>query len=291
MLASVLPTTLQCPVDHQGNYLVIRRWKREEHDTPQSTPILIVPDLWQVSADFTPLAELLADEGFSVYCYDSRGYGESPGVNLTIADVISDVLQICALARKEEEGHSPILLSQGIGSLIALHLVQSHSQFVKNLVITAPILVARPEINPYRLFFLRLMARFYPRGLVPDVLLPRFINQGNADKKITSLLTIELIAALSQSPKLLRRMSQPLLVLVPSKHGGREDLYKKMLSRVKVLGHVNINFINDENYFLLNSQSQETLEQVSSSIVALTQNRHEEISHELTRSSAVDSKN
>ncbi|MFK7872015.1 MAG: alpha/beta fold hydrolase [Oligoflexales bacterium] len=206
-----------CPVDHVGTSVFVRGWT-----FPQSerAPVIFIHDLGETADQYDRFAQSVTDIGHSVYGFDMRGHGQSGrrlGHIPSFQHLVNDLLQVVAWVRHKEKGRKPILIGQGIGSLVLLGFTKGHSKLCDSAAFICPTFALAETIQPWRRFLLRTAAEVFPTLMTPQWLLPVFTEPTAQQKhpRISYLLTNELLNALAQSKKLFNRLNIKTLMICP----------------------------------------------------------------------------
>jgi pimeloyl-ACP methyl ester carboxylesterase len=162
------------PVDHSGNSIYAKGWLKPDSD---SAPVILVHDLGEHISLYQSCAKKLNEAGFSVFGYDIRGHGRSGqflGHAPSFDCLINDLLQMVAWIRYKSNRQKPIVIAQGIGSLIAVHFEASHPGVVGQYVLVSPVLELPEHLSKWRSLLVRSIAGAAPRLRLPRPLVPRF---------------------------------------------------------------------------------------------------------------------
>lgn len=203
-----------CPVDHMGTSLFVRGWIRKNSEF---FPIILIHELGQNCEQYEEIAHYLNKSGLDVYAFDLRGHGQSGnrlGHIESFETLAKDLLQVVAWIRHIHSGKKPIIVSQGIGALIALFFSRGYSKLITSLVLVSPTLNLIKPIKPYQRFLIRSLAEIAPSMTLPQFCSPQ-LTESTVKKsiKITNYTANEIIKAISQSRKLLNRLCVPTLII------------------------------------------------------------------------------
>ncbi len=176
------------------------RWYLEEHGLrrrPGDSTIVLLHDLTLDGRMWLPQIARLRDLG-KVLAVDGPGHGRSevpqPFTLEDQADALGDLLEESGAGRS-------ILVGQGWGALVSLHLALRRPEQVAGLVLSGA--TAEPEAAlrklRYRLYMAYLCRRSTPRWLVRAVLAPMLY--GPRARRLRPALVAEMQRALGQHPR------------------------------------------------------------------------------------------
>ncbi|MBT8395318.1 MAG: alpha/beta hydrolase [Gemmatimonadetes bacterium] len=149
-------------------------WRLWEAPAPRSA-LLLVHGLGEHSGRYDAFASTLASEGNSVFSFDLRGHGRSPGARGDVdafPRLLEDLLGMEAEMARQVPGHLPrYLMGHSLGGLICIRRLQVFKGPFEGAIISAPwMATALPD-------WLRKVGRFLGVAL-PTVPLPAGINPG-----------------------------------------------------------------------------------------------------------------
>lgn len=120
------------------------------------------------SGIFAKLVEFLVQHDFTVYGFDLRGHGRSPGQRGYInswGEYRGDLAAVLNLVQRQEPGLPLFIIGQSMGGIIALdYLLRRSKQLsskISGLILLAPALGL--YIAPWKLAIGKLLSRIYPR--------------------------------------------------------------------------------------------------------------------------------
>ncbi len=162
--------------DHSGAMVLIRGWVPAKETI--KSPIVIVHDFAESSANYKKACLDLSERGYPVYTYDMRGHGRNGSIrtgDATFEAYINDLLQIANWIRFKSDRRKPIILTQGLSSLLVSIFAERHPDYVKAIGLISPIMLTekgpgllwRASINGIREFF---PYKSIPRRFLPDFL-------------------------------------------------------------------------------------------------------------------------
>ncbi len=248
-----------CPVDHNGTSLFIKGWISPKNRN-QTTPVILVHDLDESTDDYVEFAEKLADAGFNVYCFEMRIQSKlmKASAILNFDILSSDLLQVVAWIKHKELGKKPIIVGQGLGSLVCLYFTQNFSKFCAGVVFASPLFSLHEVVKPLKRFSIRTLAQVAPLLSTPHWLSFNFSDPLKKDTKkrkgrLPLYFTQELLIAISRSHKLFSRVSIPTLLLCPDIDAVcRYDFLKRLISKHKDEDKISMVMFDSEGHQILN---------------------------------------
>lgn len=175
-----------CPVDHSGTSVYVKGWVKADTTSP---PLLVVHDLGENTGFYREFAKLVGEAGLSVFAFDLRGHGRSGRGAEPISNFqpfVNDLLQVVAWIRHLSEGVLPVILGQGVGSLITMYFQRRHPRMCQRLILSAPCLQPPRSMSWFQRFFLWSLAELAPRARVPGALGPKFMNPGGKGRSLAT---------------------------------------------------------------------------------------------------------
>lgn len=127
--------------------------------------VLIVHGYAEHSARYRHIAERLNGEGYSVYAYDQRGHGNSPGrmgYIPSFACLIADVEAFRAHVFPQMPAEPLFVWGHSMGGLVVTAWALKHRPNVRGLVLTSPAVKAADNTAPIMQKFAPLIARVAP---------------------------------------------------------------------------------------------------------------------------------
>lgn len=224
------------PVDHQGSQVFVRFWvPKTSTDTPSvRNPLLLIHDVTEDSSHYEDAGSHFCSQGFPVYAMDLRGHGLSvrkPGDTVAFSTLLSDSLQIASWIKHQNQGRAPILVCQGIGSLIGLEFQRNHFKFCSGLVMVAPTIVLHHRVVLWKRTLIRSLSELIPNRKVPLSLMPRLHHFDESARSATARIVTTFVAvnrpqmtlgfaksllqALDAAPKHAVSANCPILALIP----------------------------------------------------------------------------
>ena len=153
---------------NQGNFsgageidLYYQSW---HPDCPIRGIVAIVHGLGGHSGIFGNLVEFLCDRGFTIYSFDLRGHGRSPGQRGYINDwseFREDLRAFLQLITAKENLLPLFLLGQSLGGTIALDYALHYPSQLQGLILLSPAL--KISVSPIKSILGRIFSRLMPR--------------------------------------------------------------------------------------------------------------------------------
>ncbi|MBI2603334.1 MAG: alpha/beta hydrolase [Deltaproteobacteria bacterium] len=252
-----------CPVDTAGTSLFVKGWMAPS-PSKEPIPLIFVHDLGETIEHYTPSAERLAMEGFNVYCFEMRIQKKRlrDAGAISFEELASDLLQVVAWIKHKEDGNKPIVIGQGIGSLVALYFAQGHGNFASSLVLSSPLFSLQKTIRPLQRFLIRTLSQAMPTVHTPHWMAPYLTDTLDPDVskkrvKVPLSITQELLIAISKSHKLFFRVSIPTLLLCPTEDSVcKYDILKRLISKHKNEERITMVTIDSHGHNLMTKSDQ-----------------------------------
>lgn len=153
---------------------------------PASSPhglVVLVHGFGEHSDRYCHLVDALIDGGYTVYGFDHRGHGRSPGKRGhtdRFSDFIEDVQRVVSRSKIDYPDLPLFLFGHSVGGLVALHYALLHPQRLAGVIASAPLL-AKPNISPLVLTIAGLLSRFAPTFALDTRLDPSTISRDPAE--------------------------------------------------------------------------------------------------------------
>ena len=278
--SSVRNLVYTCPVDHTGTSVFVKGWLIPENN---KRPVVLVHGLGESVELMAPFAKKLAARGYSVYGFDLRGHGQSGrklGHIPSFHQLSLDLLQVVAWVKHKEAGRKPIIIGQGMGSLVALFFGKGYAKFCHSMVFVSPTFSLVDHIKSYRRFSLKTLAELLPTMMLPSRFCPQFTQidmLSSKAPKISALLAYELLNAISQSRKQFQRHRLKSLVLCPKEDGvARYEFLKRAVQKHKFSERIDLHFMETNYHHILTAKDAVITDAVSVIAEWLDRNHAEE---------------
>jgi alpha-beta hydrolase superfamily lysophospholipase len=125
--------------------------------------LVIIPGHGGHSGIFTKMVEYMLERNYTVYSFDLRGNGRSPGQRGYInswAEFRADLKAFLNLVKSKEPELPLFVIGQSLGGTIALDYVLRELNQIQGLILIAPALGL--GINPWKLLIGKLLSRILP---------------------------------------------------------------------------------------------------------------------------------
>ncbi|MFK7824530.1 MAG: alpha/beta fold hydrolase [Oligoflexales bacterium] len=277
---SVRNLVYTCPVDHTGTSVFVKGWLIPEDN---KRPVVLVHGLGESVELMAPFAKKLAARGYSVYGFDLRGHGQSGrklGHIPSFHQLSLDLLQVVAWVKHKESGRKPIIIGQGMGSLVGLFFAKGYGKFCHSMIFVSPVFSLVDHIKSFQRFYLRTFAELLPIMMLPSRLCPQFTQidmLSSKAPKISALLAYELLNAISQSRKQFQRHRLKSLVLCPKDDGvARYEFLKRATQKHKFTERLDLHFMETNYHHILTAKEAVITDAISVIAEWLDRNHAEE---------------
>lgn len=228
----------RCPIDHSGGTIYLKGWIVEDSELP---PIVIVHDLGEGVRFYRSLAVRLHALGFSTFCFDLRGHGRSGpvlGHAPSFHSLVKDLLQVGSWVRFKSGRRLPILMSQGVGSLITTYFQEIYPEYINHHIAISPHYKLSNTISRSTRLFVKMFGELSPRFKLPKALSLRLTTFGSglpskrqkAFKGVFSFgLLKELLQALEGLPDVFIRCTHDCLIIIPQQVTEYDGIFVKNL--------------------------------------------------------------
>jgi len=216
--------------------------------------VIIVHGFGEHSSRYPHVAERLNADNFSVYTYDQRHHGKSPGAMGDIESfdpLAGDLDEFVALVRTRVPEVPLFLFGHSMGGLVLALYVVRFSPDVRGLVFSSPGVKEDGSIGPLQKFLASVLAKILPKApvLALDISglsrIPEVVERYNADPlvyhgKIGARSGLSFMRAIGEVNERMNEIALPLFVqhgsddrVVPVAAG--EVLHAKVSSKDKLL--------------------------------------------------------
>ena len=289
---SVRNLVYTCPVDHTGTSVFVKGWLIPEDN---KRPVVVVQGLGESVELMAPFAKKLAGRGYSVYGFDLRGHGQSGrklGHIPSFHQLSLDLLQVVAWVKHKESGRKPIIIGQGMGSLVALFFAKGYGKFCHSMIFVSPVFSLIDQIQSFQRFYLKTFAELLPTMMLPSRLCPQFTQidmLSSKAPKISALLAYELLNAISQSRKQFQRHRLKSLVLCPKDDGVvRYEFIKRSVQKHKFSERIDLHFMETNYHHILTAKEAVITDAINVVAEWLDRNHAEEKARKLARKNDVN---
>jgi len=233
-----------------GIRLFARRWERE---APRGAVVLI-HGYGDHSGRYHGVADALNAAGFSVYAYDQRGHGRSPGRRAYIErfDLLLEDLDAFLAFHRDQLAERPwFLMGHSMGGMVLARYLQTRAPGARGVVFSSPFLALNDDVPEWLKKIAPLLGVLLPlvpagrvdnRGLSRD---PEVVQAADEDPLayhgyVAARTGAEFIRVIQQIQEAYGRITLPFLAvhgsadpIVPA--AGTRELHEKAASSDKTL--------------------------------------------------------
>lgn len=141
--------------------LFYQTWQPEEDSR---AVVALVHGFGEHSGRHATIARPLVEAGYTVYGYDHRGHGHSPGQRGYISqwrEFREDLGAFLNMIRQEQGMRPLFLFGHSMGGLVVLEYALHHPNNLAG-VVTSSAFLTEPQLSPYRLALARALSRIWP---------------------------------------------------------------------------------------------------------------------------------
>ncbi len=131
--------------------------------TPKAI-IALVHGIAEHSSRYRHAAEFLASRGYTVYTFDLRGHGRSPGKRILLRHMDQhrdDVGKFLAWVQEETSDHPLFLFGHSMGGLVVSYYLLTESPTIKGVILSAPA-IKLDNVSPLLVVVAQLLAAVMP---------------------------------------------------------------------------------------------------------------------------------
>jgi alpha-beta hydrolase superfamily lysophospholipase len=211
-------------------------------DAEPRAAIILVHGIGEHSGRYMNVVNPLTADGYSVYGYDHRGHGRSPGQRVYIngwREYREDLKAFVDTVNKQKPEKPIFLYAHSMGGLIALDYILHYPHGLKGAIISTP--TSMPIIPANKTYLLRLVRAlsavwprfsvktgFDPRGLSRD---PQIVKAGESDPLNSNVVTARWFTEMLDTVSWVRlhasEINMPILLI----HGDTDQLNRVEGSR------------------------------------------------------------
>ena len=180
-----------------GVKLFYRAW---QPPTPNKKALILVHRGHEHSGRFQEVVEALALEDVSIFAWDARGHGRSPGERgyaESFSHLVKDLDAFVRFISKEYDipMENIVLMAHSMGSVIVSAWVHDYAPPIRAMVLGCPAFRVKLYV-PFALPFLRLSQVFRPKAFIQSYVKARMLthDQEQADKYMADRLITRAIA-------------------------------------------------------------------------------------------------
>jgi alpha-beta hydrolase superfamily lysophospholipase len=221
-----------------GLELYYQRWRA---DGPPKAVLPIVHGYNEHSGRYGNVVDWFVPRGYSVYAFDLRGHGHSPGRRGELRDFgefREDVRAFLDLVHEAEPGRPVFLVGHSVGGLIALNYVLHDPSGLEGVVASAPVL-GLPGLSPFLLWLCKVLTPVWPNLIMDSGLdasaLSRdaavgeaYVNDPLVHGKGSPCMLNQLMGAVDWTQAHAAELALPCLIV----HGGADRLVDPPSSQV-----------------------------------------------------------
>lgn len=187
---------------YQNTELFYQTW---QSDGASRGTLIIVHGFGEHSGRYPNLVSGLVPLGYSIYAFDLRGHGRSPGQRCHIDnwnEYREDLRCFLQLVRAAEPNKPVILYGHSLGVIIVLDYIERASAGLNGIILSGPPFESSRDVSAYKIILARLLS-----GIVPSFSLPVALD----------------VTALSRNPGVVRAyQTDPLVQGMASVRWGTE---------------------------------------------------------------------
>ena len=272
MIENIPAKIFKCQINHEGDKTNFSLWAKPETVNYRGS-LLIIHDLGENLSAYKDAIKKLCEAEFKVYGFNLKSgsekiHGENPFPG-NFREFSVEILQIIAYIKQIEGGTPPILLTQGLGSLIGLITTRKHPTFVRGFIACSPMFQLTEKIIPLKRLTIRTLSDFMPEFILPRKISPKFtsnrklVEDGEVLKyepRVSSREAHKYLKAMSQARKNFAKITKRTLLICPDHNEVHKySFLKKAISKHKYEDH--IDFINlHTKYHAIASDRSQVLE-------------------------------
>ena len=214
-------------------------WQPDDH---QKAVVLLVHGLADHSSRYQNVVNHLLPRGYSIWTYDQRGHGLSPGPRCYVSrlsDLINDLRDFLALVTRQNPGLPIFVVGHSMGALESIALATENPESVTGFALSGLLLQTGQSIPKLLITLSGAISALAPRlgvqtlecdaisrdqTVVDAYVTDPLVYTG----KIPARMGAELIAAMTTVQTKLKSISAPLLLL----HGGADRLANPSSSQI-----------------------------------------------------------
>jgi alpha-beta hydrolase superfamily lysophospholipase len=210
------------------------------HPQVSRAVLVIVPGHGGHSGIFNRMVEYLIERNYTIYSFDLRGNGRSPGQRGYInswAEFRADLKAFLNLVKTEECDRDLFLISQSMGATIALDYILKDTNQLKGLILLSPALGL--GVSDWKLLTGKILSRILPRFALDtgidfsaasrdDEIVANIRKDPLRHSQGTARLATELLKAIDTINAHATTIKVPLLIL----HGGADRVTLPESSRI-----------------------------------------------------------
>ncbi len=224
---------------------------------PNANPkavLLVVPGLAEHSGRYTNLVNYFVPKDYAVCGLDTQGHGKSEGPRCYIdrfQDYVNDVKIFFDIVHQKYGDRKVFLLGHSMGSAIAIVYTSQHQAELAGLIMSGATLKPGSSIPSALKVIVGVISKLFPKMGVAVIdasaisqdkaVVDAYVNDPLVYRgKVTARLGAELVKVLNQMPKLIPKVTLPIIIMYGtedrlSNPEGSQMLYDLVGSRDKTI--------------------------------------------------------
>lgn len=208
-------------------------WQVQSATNPRGT-VVLVHGICEHSGRYRHIVPKLSEAGFTVYSFDLRGHGNSPGQRghiLSWSDYRNDLGAFLAFVRERESRAgmpaSPFLYGHSMGALITLDFLCENPDAVPAAVISGAPIQPADVAKPFLIALANVLSKAWPSFPLPLVIDPRKLSADDDEVKralrdplcharVSARWATQILATIERVKARAGTLKLPMLIL----HGG-----------------------------------------------------------------------
>jgi alpha-beta hydrolase superfamily lysophospholipase len=212
---------------------------------PASEPravLLVNHGLAEHSGRYTNLVNYFGPRGYSIYGFDHRGHGRSPGLRGYVEDFssfVNDLGIFLSIIRSKYQNTKIFIIAHSVGGTIATAYAVNNQDKFDGLILSGPTLKAGASVPPGLIFIAPLLSLLIPKvGLYTidasaisrdKAVVAAYVNDPLVYQgKIRTRLGVEIIKTMQVLPSQMSRIHLPVMIL----HGTKDRLSEPKGSQI-----------------------------------------------------------
>jgi alpha-beta hydrolase superfamily lysophospholipase len=213
----------------------------------QKGVLVIVHGLGEHSGRYLNFVEFLVKQGWTVYLYDQRGHGKTPGLRSYVEnfeELVEDLYQFIHFVSEQEGGEKPFLLGHSFGGQVVINLLAKHPRVVPGVILSSPNIKLAMDVPWLKRFLGRWVSYIIPSFSIPNDIKPKWISHDpkvvheyEKDRLVQNRITVrlgnEILENLNKVPELAEKIKIPIFLFHGSEDlvtcpKGTEEFFERM---------------------------------------------------------------